>query len=363
MIRIRFAHAIIITNMSIFEVPNFIAMPAVGIDISTDTVRFIEFKKKGDRYIVGRFDSIKLPSGIVQAGNVEDAIGLSVIIKDLAKKHKLTFANIALPEEQSFLVQMDFPNIKKEDLRTAIEIHLEEYVPISPTECIFDYVIIPSKEENVTSVIVCAFPEKIINQYIQVFADTGITPKTFELQSYSMARAIFPNNLVGDNACMGIDIGKDITNVFIVKNNVVHFSAILDIGGDNISHEIARRLQVSFDEAEELKIKEGLLGTNAEVKIAIQTVLDDMRNQILKYFSYWVSKNETEHAIDDVYLTGGGSNLNGISDYFGQGLRANVLIANPWVNVFDFNEYIPPIDAAMSQRFTAAIGLALKDIK
>lgn len=348
--------------MSIFEVPNFVAMPAVGIDISTDTVRFIEFKKKGEKYVVGRFDSIQLPAGIVQAGNVEDAIGLSVIIKDMAKKHKLTFANVALPEEQSFLVQMDFPNIKREDLRTAIEIHLEEYVPISPNECVFDYVIIPSKEDNITSVVVCAFPEKIINQYIQVFKDTGVTPKTFELQSYAMARAIFPDNAMNDTAYMGIDIGKDITNVFIVKNNVVHFSAILDMGGDNISHEIAKKLQTSFEDAESFKIKEGLLGANKEVKAAIQIVLDDMRNQILKYFSYWTSKNGTEHAINDVYLTGGGSNLNGISDYFGQGLRANVYIANPWANIFNFDEYIPPIDIGTSQRFTAAIGLALKDL-
>lgn len=348
--------------MSIFEVPSFISMPAVGIDISTDSLRFIEFKKRGAEYVVGRYDSVLIPAGIVQAGNVEDPIGLAGLIKDLAKKYDLSLANVALPEEKSFLVQMDFQNISKQEIRNAIELHLEEYVPIPTSECVFDYTIIPSSIKNVTSVIVCAFPEKIINQYIQAFSGTGILPKTFELQSNAMARAIVPKNDLEPMSCMGIDIGKDITNIFIIKDGVVNFSAILDLGGDSITSQISKDLQITFAESEKIKIDNGLFCDEERVKVAISKILDELSGHILKYFNYWDTKTSQVSSIKKIYLTGGGSNLKGIVEYLEQELRVDIKVSNPWFNIIEFDSYIPPISANISQGFAAAIGLAIKDL-
>ncbi len=347
--------------MSIFDVPEFVLMPAVGIDISTNTVRFIEFKKKGGVNHVSKHGSMTIPPGIVQAGSVQDPVAMSKLISEMAREHKLTLANVALPEEQSFLVQMDIPLTESQDIRTFIELHLEDYVPITATECVFDYTVIPSIDKDITSVIACVFPNKIIEQYMEIFNGTGITPKTFELQSQAMARAIFPKDDV--STFMGIDIGKDITNIFIAKNNVVQFSAILDMGGDNISNEIARSLNISFEEADVLKTNNGLMNSAGEsdIRNPMISVLDKMRAEIVKYFSYWQTKNSGAAKIDHVYLTGGGSNLLGIPEYFEQGLSSNVIVANPWINILDFNLYTPPIKLNASRGYAAAIGLALKD--
>lgn len=348
--------------MSIFEVPEFVTMPAVGIDISTDSVRFIEFKKNGGVTHVGRHGSTSIPPGIVQSGSVQDPVAMSKIISEIAKKNKLSLANIALPEEQSFLVQMDMPKGESQDIRTFVELHIEDYVPISASECVFDYTLIPSTSSDTTSVIACVFPSKIIEQYLEVFNGTGITPKTFELQSQAMARAIFPKN---DKATfMGVDIGKDITNIFIVKNNVVQFSAILDIGGDNITSEISKSLNITFEEAEDLKIKSGLISSldHSDIRTAMLPILDRMRGEIIKYFTYWETKNSNSTNIDYIYLTGGGANLIGIPEYLEQGIAASVLVANPWINALDFDKYTPPIQMHSSRRYAAAIGLALKDI-
>lgn len=348
--------------MSIFDVPEFITMPAVGIDISTNMVRFVELKKKCGINVVSKFSAVHIPLDIVQSGSVQDPIAMSKIIDEIAKKHNFTFANVALPEEQSFIVQIDIPSAESEDLRTFIELHLEDYVPITALESIFDYIIIPSSSEDIISVIVCVFPRKIVDQYLEIFNGTSVIPKKFELQSQAISRAIFPND--DASTYMGVDIGKDITNIFISKNNVVQFSAIVDMGGDNITNEISKKLNISFDEADSLKIKYGLINNQEKVDIRtiILPILEKMRTEIIKYYTYWISKNGESSKIESIYLAGGGANLIGVPEYFEQGIDCHVLVSNPWTNVVDFDKYTPPISMSDSRGYTAAIGLAIKDL-
>ena len=94
------------------------------------------------------------------------------------------------------------------------------------------------------------------------------------------------------------------------------------------------------------------------------SVVGDLRTRLLRHYSYW----QTHHGdkvggnIECVYLTGGGANLKGIAEYLGMALDVKVKIANPWVNVCSFETYVPPLSAVESHGYTAAIGLALRNI-
>jgi type IV pilus assembly protein PilM len=347
--------------MSILSAPQFLTMPAVGLDISSDSVRFIELEPYRGRFKVSRFGGTSLLSGVVKGGVILDSIALSKVIADLAEEHHLTMANIALPEEQAFLAHIEFPRVPLRDVSTAVAVHLEEYVPIPPGEAIYDYIMTESDSENTTSVIVSVLPQKIVDQYLEIFRGTGITPKSFEFQSHAMARAVFAKKDRG--TYMGIDIGKDITNVFIVRDNIVFFSAILDIGGDTLTQAIVRKLGIPFVEAEALKARHGLIGgaEGGALRAAMLPALEDLRSRILQHFAFWQSRNAAIAAIEKVVLTGGGANLKGISEYLGQGVRAPLVVANPWVNVCDFSEYVPGISSHDSHGYTAAIGLALRN--
>lgn len=347
--------------MSILSAPKFLTMPAVGLDISSDSVRFIELEPYRGHFKVARFGEATLLSGIVQGGTIHDPIALSKVVGELAHEHHLTMANIALPEEQAFLAHMEFPRVPLRDVGTAVEVHLEEYVPVPPSEVIYDYVITDSDDEDMTSVIASVLPQKIVDQYLEIFRDTSIIPKSFEFQSHAMARALFTKNDRG--AYMGIDIGKDITNVFIVRDGIVYFSAILDIGGDTLTNAIVRKLGMPFAEAENMKARHGLVGgaEGGALRDAMLPVLEDLRSRILRHFAFWQSRNATVAAIERVLLTGGGANLKGMTEYLGQGVRVPMLVANPWINVCDFTEYVPDIPLHAAHGYTAAIGLALRN--
>lgn len=352
--------------MSLFSAPKFLAMPAIGLDISMDAIRFIELDTKGEQLVVSRYASRQFPMGTIAEGRAGDKKKLQDVIGALAHEYKLGFANISLPEEQAYLANMQVPRSSMGNLRDAIELQLEEHVPISGAEAIFDFAVVGeagSNRKDVVDVVVSVMPRATIEEYLEIFHGTGVTPKAFELESQAMARAIVPK---GDNGTfLVVDIGKIMTDLFVVANGVVQFSASLDVGGHNFTQAIEKGRKISYEDAEAMKAKHGLVGggNEGDLREILAPVISEFRTRLMRHYMYW----QTHHGekvggnIESIYLTGGGANLKGISEYIAMGVDVQVKTANPWVNVCSFEKYIPPLSLHQSHGYTAAIGLALRD--
>ncbi len=349
--------------MSFFSAPKALTMPAVGFDISVDTVRFIELEEKNGKITVSRFASQTFPLGVIAQGRINDREKLREVIKLLAKEYNLSFANVALPEEQAYLVNMEIPTISPKEMHDVIELKLEEYVPIKASDATFDYVTVGDHHRDGSKVVVSVLPSTTVEEYLSVFEGTGLTPKSFEFESQAMSRAIVPKENSG--TFLVLDVGKLVTDIFVTAHGVVQFSASLDFGGDHISTAIEKALKVSHEEAEALKVAHGLIGTaeHPTLRPAVLAAVGDLRARLMRHYSYWQThhSDKTGGNIEGVFITGGGANLNGLTEYLSMGLDVKVWVANPWANVASFEEYIPPIHARASQGYAAAIGLALRD--
>ena len=64
--------------------------------------------------------------------------------------------------------------------------------------------------------------------------------------------------------------------------------------------------------------------------------------------------------IKEIILCGGDANLAGLTEYLTLTLKIPVKLANVWLNVFSFEEYVPEIEFNKSLKFATAVGLALK---
>ena len=205
----------ILDLMSFFSAPKFLAMPAVGMDISVDAIRFIEIEHKGDQLVVSRFATRNFPLGVVAEGHVRDKKKLRDMIASLAREYQLTFANVSLPEEQAYLANLRIPRVAPSEIRDAIELRLEDNVPISGVEAAFDYTVVGESgghNKEMMDVVVSVLPKTAVEEYLEIFRGTGITPKAFEFESQSMARAIVPR---GDKGTfLVVDMGKIITDIF-----------------------------------------------------------------------------------------------------------------------------------------------------
>ncbi len=340
-------------------------MPAVGLDISDQSIHFVELLPRGGGHILGRFGERNIPMGIMDTGKIKDIDGLKKILASLNSEHKLNFVNVSLPEEQAYLVRMALPYVSKKDLRGSIEVQLEEYIPLRAEEAVFDYEII-SEDERGYDLEISALPLVVAQSYFNLFDGTGLTPLIFEMEAQAIARAVIPQ---GDkNTHMVVDFGETRTGLSVVSDGVVMFTSTLDIGGHTLDDAIKKTFKVTSEEAEKMKKEYGLVKNsgNKEFFFTLIHPISILKDELNKHFVYWHTHPEPgekeRKKIDSIILCGGDSNLLGFSDYLSANLKVPVSVANVWVNVNSFEAYVPEISLKNSLRYATAIGLVLGNL-
>lgn len=148
---------------------------------------------------------------------------------------------------------------------------------------------------------------------LQTIADElDIDLLSIAAEPYAVARSVDYEDVL-DFSAIFIDVGGGTTDIAVVRNGGLEGTKMFALGGIAFTKRLAKELEVSFDEAESLKIKysEGKLGSDVSMKIE-----EILRNDCL----VWLSGMElalSEFADADILpskilLCGGGSALPGI---------------------------------------------------
>ncbi|MFA5936386.1 MAG: pilus assembly protein PilM [Candidatus Paceibacterota bacterium] len=349
-----------------FPTPKFLEVPSFGLDISDESIKFIELIKTKNGIHVSRYGERKIPVGIIESGKIKDSKKMEEILISLRKEEGLKSVRVSLPEEQVYLFNLKLEKLGLENVREGIELSLEEYIPIPAQDAIFDYELLSEDEQNL-KLQVAAIPKSVIEDYLAIFKNSIISAKSFELETQAISRAVIKK---GDlETYMIVDFGKKRTGIFIISNGVVIFTSTLDVGGIMLSDMIKKNFNISFEEAEKRKKECGLKrnATNTEVFSVLLNGVSVLRDEIVKHFLYWHTHKDEEGkdrpTIKKVILCGGDSNLIGLADYFSVSMKVNVEIANVWINITDTEKYVPEIGFEQSLTFATALGLALGDFE
>ena len=348
--------------------PPYISMPAVGVDISDASLKYIGFKLNvhpGAHRILERWGEIAIPSGVVDRGSVLDQKQLVAVLKECKKASKAEYVRLSLPEERAYLFETKIKShMSVREVRNLLEFRLEENVPIPSKEVLFDYTVLPSSvNARELSVSVVAYSKETIQAYHDACREAGLRPLSFEVEAQAMARAMVPSDMTG--TVMIIDFGKTRTGIGIVNNKTLMYTSTVDIGGNDLSKSLRA---VLGDRAEEeltaIKNDAGLLrGTeSAEIRETLLTTVSIIKDEIATRMQYWNMRNGAEQRrVELIMLCGGSSNLNGLPEYLTESLDVPTLRGNVWENVLSLEETIPPIDRKHSYGYAAAVGLALRN--
>lgn len=346
-----------------FPPPQFLQIPAVGLDISDASLRFVELLETHKGFVVGRFAERTFPHGIIESGEVKKPADLRAIFSDIKKQYGLEHAAVSLPEEKAYLFELELPAMKYSEIRGAIELSIEEHVPLKANEVLFDYEILKETDTSLC-VMVSAVPRTLVDGYLEAFSGSGIDPVAFEVETQSIARSVVPS---GDmQSYMVVDFGNLRTGITIVSEGEAQFASTASVGGSSLTDVIAKTLNISIDEAEKIKREKGISsdGGHEELSRALVSLISILRDEIAKDVMYWETHyddyGKKRPAIQKVYLCGGDSNLVGLVEYLAAGLSVPVEIANVFVNVNTLDTYVPAIDFDNSLSYAVALGLAIR---
>lgn len=350
-----------------FPTPKFLAMPAVGIDISDQSVKYIYLERLNGSLRIAAYGRHDIPDGVIEAGLIKKPNDLVFILKKLKTELPTDLVRVALPEEPAYLFATDVPLMKEEEIRESLVLQLEKHVPISPAEAIFDFDIVKIDKDNAL-VQVAVLNEEIVNSYLEVFHKAGFIPTAFELEPQAIARAVVP---FGDRGIhMIVDFGATRTGLSVVDTGHVLFTTTIDVGGNDLVKILVDTYKITPDKAEALKNRYGLKGSKETQKAlpAMREKIELLAEAIKTNFNYWHSHSNgsitKDEEIAKVLVCGGNARLIGLMDVMREKMKGTKLeLADPWINLYgdSKNAYVPPVKKSESLLFVSALGLALGD--
>ncbi|MFZ2038947.1 MAG: pilus assembly protein PilM [Minisyncoccia bacterium] len=340
-------------------------MTPLGVSISDTSIHYVGLKSNDSKNTLSIFGKRDLADGIIINGEIKKPVNLIAILKEIQTETKAQFVKVSLPEEETYVFQMQIPgNIKtQEEVRQSIEFRLEENVPLPVKDLVFDYEIIKfSQDETILEVSVSAVASHIIESYSEAFKTAGFLPVGFGVESKLVARAVVPND--DKDTYILVNIKEHATTISIVDDGIVQFTSTAAIGGKAIDESVSRHINATIKEAKKIKedhlYQEGF--DSMKVFPSLINFVSAIKDEVERFYSFW-SKNKSiplsESKIKRIILCGHNSSIAGFERYFYLSLKKDVKLANVWINAFSLDEYTPKVDFTESLDYAAAVGAVL----
>jgi type IV pilus assembly protein PilM len=342
--------------------PSFLQLPVYSVDISDLNLKFLRLIETHDGVELDDFGESKIAPGIIEGGEIKDISALSELLKREFKKHNVEYVAFSLPEEKGYVRTLKMEHLSEEELGSALELQLEEHIPLPASEAVFDYTV-ASREKTHLDVVLNAFPKRIVFAYIESMQRAGVLPVLLESELRSVLRSIIPKN--ADNVGMLIDWGSTRITFAIFHNHILRFTTTVPLPGQGMTEAIAKEAKVDLKEAERLKKKYGFKKTKESENIfnALVPAVSAIKDESEKYMQFYETHNEDNNAVSYVMLAGGDASIPGLSEYMTSELKKPVRVGNPWENVKFPQHYLPNLSFRESYRFAASIGLSLRALE
>lgn len=296
----------------------------VSIDIGNRLTKIVEGYKQGQHIYVQNNTIFKTPDNTVRNGEIIDEKVLKrELHRQLIKiniKHKK--AVCIINSTNIFVREFIFPSVNKLDLIKLINYEIEEYFPILLKDYIIEHKIIDKiydtnhlENSSKLKVLVVAIPFNVAETYYNMLKDLNLKPKALDISSNAIGKIISLNNndmsYYSDDTLVFIDIGYRYTNVNIFHKGILKTNKLLIQGSEDIDSAIANSLNITIEDAEEIKSNNIELVQNNIFKKTIEIQLKNIQ-KVIDYYTSRVSGN----VIDTIILYGGGSMLKGIKMYY-----------------------------------------------
>lgn len=322
--------------------------PIFGFDIGHGSLKVMQIDSSHKRsrivgYGTATFDATAIQDGVItnHAAIAKAAHELfkSKLIGDVTTRR----AVVAIPSYRTFSRLISLPALTGKELKEAVELEAEQYIPLPLSEMYLDYNIV-NREADKIDLFAIAVPKKIVDSHLELMDILGL--ETVGVGSTIDAAAqLFKQDDQSDVPAVLIDFGSLSADITLFDKNML-FSGTVPGGGEVFTSRIRDKLGVTDAEAHIIKTKYGMSASKRQKEIteALEPVLSQMTQEVKRMIRYYEERYGSERKISQVVTLGGGANMPGLSGYLTSSLRIAVRTCDPW-QYCDFNGLQPPTNA------------------
>ena len=235
-----------------------------------------------------------------------------------------------------------------------------------------------STDLSVKTHIISASPSAV-TKLIQSANESNIQSDGLILEPLASSHSVINESEKTDGVLM-IDIGGGTTDLMFFKNKAVEYTAVIPVGGFHFTNDIASTYQIDSREAEYIKIKYGSATTNIKnnfvqeiemksklspepIKVSHTELIRLTREraeELVKLINIKIKPIDFDNNPKyKIVITGGTSNLNGLSELIARNITSNVRIGSPKIGLNNLVKFKNIPEELKNPRFSTVLGMAL----
>jgi type IV pilus assembly protein PilM len=338
----------------------------VGLDVGSNTIKVAEVARAGRDFRIARAAVVPTPSGAVLEGAVANTEAVRDAVSSAFQQAGIRNrrVNTALGGKAVVVREIQLPAMPDEELAHAVRFEAERYLPVPSDNLAVDYHIVEKAKQGQrerTEVLFVAARRDVVDGYVGVLQQAGVTPEVMEVTSFALIRAF--QREAGDGAILIADLGAESTDLVVVENGRLRLSRTVPLGGNMLTRAVSAALDLEPAAAQIVKEEKGsaLLGrgfpedpTVARVAEAIAPVIGDILTEVRRSVEFFHSR-ATGQQIRKAVLVGGTARLPNLPALFADELGLPVELGDVLVGMP--GAHVPPEAGPV---IAAAVGLALR---
>ncbi len=342
----------------------------IGIDISDRSVKIAEASSASRP----EFKTVcwsPLPAGLLRRGIVQDVPTLIEHLKTTCGKcspFPLSESPIvaSIPETRSFIRVLDLPILSEQETDEAVKWAIRKDLPFDLESVYVGWQpIVSAPSANMRQVLVGAAQRAVIDPLLAALDGAGFHVVALELESQAMVRSLLPLDSASVEGVVICDLGASTTKIIYFDRGAMRLTADVPSGGDRLTAELVRAFTLTPEIAAEKKSIIGVIareGEDGAIASTLRTAVLTLAQEVRRTIESSLPQLPGGGSVRGILLSGGGANLPGIRDIFGEVFPGiPVQIGNPLTNLtVESSAHTVPISPQDATHFVTALGLALR---
>src|SRR4051795_4210128 len=326
---------------------------ALGLDIGSSSVKLVQLKEAGKRgYVLDAFGVAPLPPEAIVDGALMNSTAIVEAIRQLVSQFKLKNREVAIGVSGHSVIikKISMPRMTRDELEESIQWEAEQYIPFDVKDVNIDVQILTPPEQDTGAgqmdVLLVAAKKDMINDYTSVVAEAGLIPVVVDVDAFAVQNAFEVNYEAPRNETVVlVNAGAAVCNINVLANGFTTFTRDVTIGGNQFTEEIQKQLNVSYEEAEALKIGGGRADADAvvpqEVERVMSSVAEQVSGEIQRSLDFYAG-TAADANFSKVFLSGGTAKIPALFKTIEARVGVPVEILNPFKNIEIDNRKFDP---------------------
>ncbi|MHB9094395.1 MAG: type IV pilus biogenesis protein PilM [Eubacteriales bacterium] len=309
----------------------------IGLDIGEHTIKIMEVRPTGSGYEVINFGIALTPTEGSAAENEQNIVStLQKLMEKLAGNS--TGVAMAVSGENIIVRDLTVPPMPDNELTEAVRYEAEALLPIPGKDVTIDFVksdIILDGDIKKQEILIVAVRNETIDRLTRFAESVGLHPRVIDIEPLTLFRAmkkLNPGMLPSDGSYAVINIGSASTNISVFKGSRLLFTRTAGIGGQKLSE-------------------------------ILTPMIGELVTEVRRSLEYYLAQYR-EQKISHIFMTGGGTQQEGLTSYINSELGIPVVVFNP-AQYLQVSRKIQHLEKAIidaGAALTQVAGLALSEV-